>query len=72
MEELKAAGLLDAGPAISAFQGKGALAGEGEAEGDGSPHGQLELIGGEAEDVEGSLKDMLEPLDPEDGDSERP
>ena len=73
MEELKAAGLLDAGPAISAFQGKGALAGEGEAEGDdGSPHGQLEMIGGEAEDAEGSLKDMLEPLDPEDGDSERP
>lgn len=72
MEELKAAGLLDAGPAISAFQGKGALAGEGEGEGDGSPHGQLELIGGEAEDAEGSLKDMLEPLDPEDGDSERP
>ena len=72
MEELKAAGLLDAGSAISAFQGKGALAGEGEAEGDGSPHGQLEMIGGEAEDAEGSLKDMLEPLDPEDGDSERP
>ena len=72
MEELKAAGLLDAGPAISAFQGKGALAGEGEAEGDGSPHGQLEMIGGVAEDAEGSLKDMLEPLDPEDGDSERP
>lgn len=72
MEELKAAGLLDAGPAISAFQGKGALAGEGEGESDGSSHGQLELIGGEAEDAEGSLKDMLEPLDPEDGDSERP
>jgi len=69
MEELKAAGLLDAGPAISAFQGKG-VAGDGE--GDDAPHGQLELIGGEAEDAEGSLKDMLEPLDPEEGDRERP
>lgn len=69
MEELKAAGLLDAGPAISAFQGKGAPAGDGE--GEVSPHGQLELIGDEAEDAEGSLKDMLEPLDPEDGDIER-
>jgi segregation and condensation protein B len=69
MEELRAAGLLDAGPAISAFQGKGAMGGDVEA--DGAPHGQLELIGGAAEDAEGSLKDMLEPLDPEEGDGER-
>jgi len=66
MEELKAAGLLDAGPAISAFQGKGAP------DGDGAPPGQLGLIGEETEDAEGSLQDMLEPLDPEDGDGERP
>ncbi len=68
MEELKAAGLLDARPAISAFQGARGGDGEGETE----PHGQLELIDENAEDAEGSLKDMLEPLDPEDGDGERP
>lgn len=70
MEELKAAGLLDAGPAISAFQGKGAPAGE-DADTDAAP-GQLEVIGEQAADADGSLEDMLEPLDPEDADSERP
>lgn len=68
MEELKAAGLLDAGPAISAFQGKGAAAGDGDDE--GAP-GQLALIGEQADDDEGSLTDMLEPLESEDGDGDR-
>jgi segregation and condensation protein B len=68
MEELKSAGLLDAGPAISAFQGK--MGEEGDEEGDNTDQGHLALIEGGDDDSE-ALKDMLEPLDTEDGDAER-
>jgi segregation and condensation protein B len=67
MEELKAAGLLDASPAISAFQGK--MSNDGEA--DDADQGQMSLVEGGDDDPE-AIKDMLEPLDPEDGDTERP
>ena len=79
MEELKAAGLLDSGPAISAYQSKAARAGDRAGEGAASP-GQLELIdteeetGGseEPEETEGDAPISLVPEDgpgdgPEDG-----
>lgn len=69
MEELKAAGLLDAGPAISAFQGK--TGNEGDEEADDADQGHLALVEGGDDDPE-AIKDMLEPLDTEDGDTERP
>ena len=75
MEELKAAGLLDSGPAISVYQ---AMAGKQESDGDGGA--QLELIETEEEDTgeneesdgeenDGGPKDEKdaepEPLDPD-------
>ena len=69
MEELKAAGLLDAGPAISAFQGK--MGDEGDEDADDADQGHLALVEGGDDDPE-AIKDMLEPLDTEDGDTERP
>ncbi|HEX9701493.1 MAG TPA: SMC-Scp complex subunit ScpB [Rhodospirillales bacterium] len=69
MEELKAAGLLDASPAISAFQGK--MSNDGDGEADDADQGQMSLVEGGNDDPE-AIKDMLEPLDPEDGDTERP
>ena len=69
MEELKAAGLLDASPAISAFQGK--MSNDGDGEADDADQGQMSLVEGGDDDPE-AIKDMLEPLDPEDGDTERP
>jgi segregation and condensation protein B len=69
MEELKAAGLLDASPAISAFQGK--MSNDGDGDADDADQGQMSLVEGGDDDPE-AIKDMLEPLDPEDGDTERP
>jgi len=69
MEELKAAGLLDAGPSISAFQGK--MGNEGDEEAADADQGHLALVEGGDDDPE-AIKDMLEPLDTEDGDTERP
>jgi segregation and condensation protein B len=69
MDELKAAGLLDAGPAISAFQGK--MGKDGEQDAEDSDQGQMALIEGGDDDPE-AIKEMLEPLDTEEGDAERP
>jgi len=72
MDELKAAGLLDSGPAISVYAAAAKKAGKGGG-GDGA---QLELIedsnGVANEDTLGEEpEDAAEPLDPDDGESGR-
>ncbi len=61
MDELKAAGLLDSGPAISVYASAAKKAGENEG-------AQLELIEG-GDDNGGENADTLEPLDPDDGEA---
>ena len=68
MEELKAAGLLDAGPAISVYQstaGKQDSDGAGGGDGDGDGGAQLELIETGNDELEIEPGEEVEPLDPE-------
>jgi len=61
MEELKAAGLLDSGPAISLYQSSAVGGNEGAG-------AQLELIDGEED---GDEEEVPEPLDPDGEEAER-
>ena len=64
MEELKAAGLLDAGPAISVYQSTaGKQVSDGAGGGDGGA--QLELIETGNDELEIEPEEEVEPLDPE-------
>jgi segregation and condensation protein B len=71
MEELKAAGLLDSGPAISVYQSMDAGNGENDDDDDDDGGAQLELIETANDEPENEPGEEIEPLDPEGEEAKR-